>query len=254
VSVVAGLVQERRGEVLLLRLDRPKRRNAINMALLGELRHAIDAARIDDAVRALVVTGSVEAFSAGQDTKEAEPPGFAAAINAVFAALEALPKPTLAAICGWCIAGGLELALCCDMRIAAEDARIGDWHARINSIGGAGATVRLVRLLGLARAKELVFSGIVLSGAAARELGLVSYAYPADSVVERAIEHARALCVADALTVGYAKRALNAAADLTLEEALAYALRCQGAVREAHAGAYAGRFGGQAAAPTTTED
>lgn len=251
---MTGLVQERCGEVLLLRLDRPKRRNAINMALLGELRHAIEAARSDEGVRALVVTGSAEAFSAGQDTKEAEPPGFAAEINTVFAALEALPKPTVAAICGWCIAGGLELALCCDMRIAAEDARIGDWHARINSIGGAGATVRLVRLLGLARAKELVFGGAVLSGVAARNFGLVSHVYPPDAVVERAIEHARALCVADALTVGYAKRALNAAADLALEESLAYALRCQAAVREAHAGAYAERFGGEPAAPTKNKD
>src|SRR6185437_15911477 len=109
----------------------------------------------------LVITGDAHAFSAGQDLKEPEPPGFAEEINAVFGVLEVFPKPTVAAISGWCIAGGLELALCCDMRVAAEDARIGDWHARINSIGGAGATVRLVRLVGLARAKELVFSGAV---------------------------------------------------------------------------------------------
>jgi enoyl-CoA hydratase/carnithine racemase len=247
---VETLITEQCGQSLLVRLNRPARRNALNLTLLDELGSVLGQAESNDAVRAVVITGNEQAFSAGQDLKEKEPPAYVDTINAVFGRLEALPKPTVAAIDGWCIAGGLELALCCDLRICSEAAKIGDWHARINSIGGAGATVRLVRTIGLARAKELVFSGAVLDAAAASAAGLVTHVFPSDKLMERAIELAQAFCVGSATTVRYAKAALNAAADLELPEALSYALQCQRAVRDAQTGSYSERFGARGADKT----
>lgn len=225
------LLTEHHDDVLLLRLNRPRRRNAINMDLLRELGTVLREAESDAATRAIVITGDAQAFCAGQDLKEAEPPDFVPEINAIFDRLEALSKPTVAAIDGWCLAGGLELALTCDMRVCSDTAKIGDWHANINSIGGAGATVRLVRLLGLARAKELVFTGAVLEAEQARHIGLVTHVHPVGELVEKAIEHARSLCTGDPLTVRYAKQSMHAAADLPHAEALAFSLKCQETVR-----------------------
>lgn len=221
------LTTENRDAVTLVRFARSRRRNAINMALLKELDEVLRGVELDESVRALVLTGDERAFSAGQDLKEPEPPDFVATINAVFDRLEALPVPTIAAVDGACVAGGLELALACDMRVASEDAQIGDRHAPIGSIGGAGATVRLTRLLGPARAKELVFTGMVLSGPQARDLGLVSYAYPSAELIERAVEHARSMCAGDRLTIAHAKRSIGAAVDLSRSEASSFALVCQ---------------------------
>ncbi|MBM3599677.1 MAG: enoyl-CoA hydratase/isomerase family protein [Alphaproteobacteria bacterium] len=231
--MTATLLIETHGEVALLRLNRPQRRNAINGALLDELTAALARLEADPAVRALVVTGNEQAFSAGQDLKEPEPVDFVERINAAFNRLEDFPKPTVAAIGGWCIAGGLELALTCDARIAGDGAKIGDWHARINSIGGAGATVRLVRLLGLAAAKELVLSGAVLEAAAAQRIGLVSAVVPSAELVVAAIERARGFCIGSPSTVSNAKRSMMAAADLALADALAFSLRAQAEVRAA---------------------
>ena len=225
------LLVERDGEIVIARFNRPQRRNALNTEILDELRKLLENVEQDDGIRALVVTGNEVAFSAGQDLKEPETPDYVPLINDVFNRLERLAKPTVAAIDGWCLAGGLELALCCDMRVASATARIGDWHARINSIGGAGATVRLTRLLGIAKAKELVFSGVAFDGEPARSFGLVSYVYDSGDLVDRAIEHARTLSAGHPLTVKYAKRSIEAATELPLNEALAFSLRCQSELR-----------------------
>lgn len=240
---------EQRDEILLVKLNRPERRNALNLALLKELIAVLSTASSNEDVRALVLTGNAQAFSAGQDLKEEEPPDFVSTINAACSGLEQLGKPTVAAIDGWCIAGGLELALCCDIRVCADTAKIGDWHARINSIGGAGATVRLVRTLGIARAKELVFSGQALDAQAARSIGLVSHVFPPSELIERAIALATSFCVGTPLTVRYAKQSLNAAADLPLGVALAFSLECQRAVRAAQTATYVENFSAGAEKP-----
>ena len=170
----------------------------------------LEQAESNDEVRAVVITGNEQAFSAGQDLKEEEPPSYLDTINAVFGRLEALPKPTIAAINGWCIAGGLELALCCDLRVCGEAAKIGDWHARINSIGGAGATVRLVRTIGLTRAKELVFSARVVDAREAVELGLVQQIAEGE-VLQEAIAFADRFQHAPTDAIGLAKSVMNRA-------------------------------------------
>lgn len=236
------ILTERHGTVLLVRLNRPRRRNAITLALLERLDEALSACERDPDVRALVITGDEQAFCAGQDLKEPEPPGFVEAINATFNRLERLPVPTVAAVDGWCLAGGLELALACDLRVAGDKAKIGDWHAKINSIGGAGATVRLVRLLGVSRAKELVFSGAALGADEARGIGLVSRVYPSADLVGSAVAFARTLCIGDPVTVRHAKMSMNAAVDLPLAEALAFSLQCQQHVRNAFGSSFTERF------------
>lgn len=235
------VVTERHEEIFLVRLNRPRQRNALNRQSLIELGAVIDSALNDDAIRAVVLTGSEQAFSAGQDLKEPESSDYIELINATFDRLETLPKPTVAAIDGWCIAGGLELALCCDIRVCADSVKIGDWHAKINSIGGAGATVRLVRTIGLPRAKELVFSGAALDAKTARDIGLVSHVYESGALVGSAIAFAKLLCVGSAITVSCAKKSMNAAADLPLDQAMALSLECQSAVRKAHS-EYTDRF------------
>jgi enoyl-CoA hydratase/carnithine racemase len=222
---VDTVITDRHDEILLIRLNRPRQRNALSTKLLEELASVIDAAENDRAVRAVVLTGNEQSFSAGQDLKEVEPPTYLERINSTFGRLEAMSKPTLAAIDGWCIAGGFELALCCDIRVCGAGAKIGDWHARINSIGGAGATVRLVRTIGLARAKELVFSGAALEAPAALDAGLVSHVFPSGELQGSAIALAKSFCVGSATTVSYAKKSLNAAADLSLAASAPCAMR-----------------------------
>jgi enoyl-CoA hydratase len=232
---VRNIISEREGDILTLTLNRTSRRNALNSSLLNELNDEVEKASTDATLRAVVITGDASAFSAGQDLKEEEPHNFIALINRVFGELERLRLPTVAAIDGWCLAGGLELALCCDFRVCATTAKIGDWHARIGSIGGAGATVRLVRTIGPTKAKELVFTGAALDGQAALMVGLVSYVYPPEDLLGNARAFARTLCTGSLTTVAFAKRSLNAAIDLSLAEALDYSLLCQHAVRGAPA-------------------
>lgn len=228
-----SLLAERDGGVVVARLNRPQRRNALNVEILEALDRLLGEVEGDESARALIVTGNDQAFCAGQDLKEPETPDYVPLINRVFNRLEALPKVTIAAIDGWCIAGGLELALCCDFRVATPAARIGDWHVRINSIGGAGATVRLTRLLGAARAKELILSGDVLEGEAARNAGLVSRLFASEELLRQAKEFAGLVTVGHPLTVSLAKQAIQSAADLPLQEALAVSLDCQNRLRNA---------------------
>jgi len=214
------LVYEVRATAARIQLNRPRRRNALNGAMIDELRACIDAIADDDEIRAAILIGDDVAFCAGQDLKEPEPTDFVARLNALLFAMEDCPKPLIAAIGGWCIAGGLELALACDLRVASQGAKIGDWHARINSLGGAGAIVRIPRLIGLAAAKELIFTGEVLDGEAARAIGLVNQAHPAESYEDAAFALAEKIAQNNPLTIRRAKETLKYASELPLRTAV----------------------------------
>lgn len=241
-SSYEAIAIERADGVLLIRLNRPDRMNALNATLIRELASVLAEAERDDAVRALVLTGNERAFSAGADLKETAPPHWEDEINAVFNTLENLSKPTIAAIRGWCIAGGLELAMACDLRVAATDTKIGDWHVKIDSIGGAGATVRLPRLVGLARAKELVYTGAAVDGEEAYRIGLANRVCRADDVVETALALAHEIIEQNPVTLAHAKRALQLGADLDLHHALQASLRVQGELVQALDGDFGARF------------
>jgi enoyl-CoA hydratase/carnithine racemase len=210
------------GAVGILRLDRPPL-NVLDRAAQTSLRLAAEQAATDERVRAVVVHGGPTAFSAGADIKEmaamthAEMVGHAAVLQAAFDAVAAIPKPVVAAINGPALGGGCELALAADARICGSEARLGLPEILLGVIPGAGGTQRLPRLIGPARAKELIFTGCQVSAAEALEMGLVDQVRPTDLVLDTALRWARRFETGPALALHAAKTAIDRglATDLT---------------------------------------
>ncbi len=225
------LLVERRGSVVFVTLNRPAAANALSRALvadltklLGELAGEI-AAGAD--VRGLVLTGAGDkAFSAGADLKERrtwtldDTRVFLEEINALMNAVDGFPRPVVAAINGVAFGGGLELALACDIRIAAATAEMGLTETRLGIIPGAGGTQRLSRIAGVAGAKELILTGRRIGAARARELGIVSEVVPAAELPAAAARWAAEICAAAPLALGAAKRAIDEGLARPLAEGL----------------------------------
>jgi enoyl-CoA hydratase/carnithine racemase len=192
---MSAVETERRGAALWARLARPEAMNSLNYEVLAGLEAAMDAAESTPEVRALVLTGSGRAFCAGADLDlvagAGEEPGafeaFLEAVGRTMARLERLPLPTIAGVNGIALAGGLELVLCCDLAIAAEGAKIGDAHANYGLLPGGGATVRLPRRVGVALAKQLMFTGAFVRAEDLRGSGLLNDVVPA-ARLEAAVE------------------------------------------------------------------
>jgi enoyl-CoA hydratase len=183
---LSAVVTERRGAALWARLSRTKALNSIDRELLAGLHAAMDAATSEGEVRALVITGSGRAFCAGADLEvvagsddEDAFVRFLEEVGGTLRRLEQLPLPTIAAVNGLALAGGLELVLCCDLALAADDARIGDAHANYGLLPGGGGTVRLPRRVGPALAKELMFTGAFVPATDLRHSGLFNHVVPA---------------------------------------------------------------------------
>lgn len=214
--------------VFWLRLNRPDALNALTPSLVESLARAIAAAGASSQVRVVVLTGAGRAFCAGADLKESEKRSnvargnvaFIRALGALATAIEACPRPVIAAVNGIAVAGGLELVLACDMVLAAESARLGDAHANYAMFPGAGATVRLPRRVGLARAKELMLTGDLLSAADALDIDLVDRVVPDLALEREALALAAKLAVKSPLVLARMKEALNDAADQSIETAL----------------------------------
>jgi enoyl-CoA hydratase len=215
---------ETRGHAALLRLHRPARANAYDEALLSALEHALEQ---HAAARVIVICGSGRHFCAGADRDEqrARRPldALALASARVFDRLAAWPVPTIAAIHGAALGGGLELALACDLRVAAPDAVLGLPETSLGILPAAGGTVRLPAAIGMARAKALIFTARRVSGAEALGLGLINEV--ADDPVERALQIADEIAANDPLAVSLAKRALHSGAHPGPSQALLYARR-----------------------------
>lgn len=213
------------GSVAVLTLDRPPV-NALSGELVDELEGAIGRSE-DAGVRAVVVTGSPH-FAAGADVK-----GFHAAmesgtrdalagrLSAVLRRLERLPKPVVAAIRGFALGGGCELALACDFRILSEDATLGQPEVNLGIMPGAGGTVRLPRLIGVARARELIFSGRHVDAAEALGIGLADRVVPNEELDEAAMDAAQRWAAAPTVAIGAAKRSVNEGLGAPLDDALA---------------------------------
>lgn len=220
-----------------LTLSRPERLNTLTPEMVEEISDALRALEADEEVRCLVLRGAGEkAFSAGADVtaftgvdKAHKAWAFTKRTNQVFKELEDFPKPTVAAIHGYCLGGGLEMALACDFRVATEDATIGQTETSLGLIPGAGGTQRLARLVGLGKAKELVYLGSRIKGTEAAAIGLVTRAVPEDGF-ESAVEELSAnLAKGPPIALRLAKRLLNysaqGAGDLGLDmEALAFSV------------------------------
>lgn len=219
-----GLRVERGDGVAWLTLDRPDRRNALDRALRAALSASLAELDRDDDVRVLVLTGADPAFCAGVDLKEGatQPPGhpLAGGQEPVTAGLDALRTPILAAVNGPAYGGGFELALACDVRIAAEEARFALTEARIGSFPGSGGVQRLARAVGSSLAAQLVLTGDALDAAGALRAGLVSEVVPAAELRHRVDTIARRIAANAPLSVLAAKQSLRAASEVPLSAGL----------------------------------
>ncbi|HKQ28668.1 MAG TPA: enoyl-CoA hydratase/isomerase family protein [Burkholderiales bacterium] len=214
---------DREDGVAVLTLNRPSTLNSWNQKMRDELRESIRGLVADDGLRVLVITGEGRAFSAGEDVRgmqglsEIGTRGFrrvARDIHNVFDEIEAIEVPVIAAINGVAAGGGLELALSCDFRFAADSAKLGFPENNVGLIPGSGGCSRLVKLVGLSRAKRLVMSGEMILAPRALEIGLVDEVFPADALMTKTREFAQQLAAKAPLALGLAKLVLNASANV----------------------------------------
>jgi enoyl-CoA hydratase/carnithine racemase len=217
--------EESAGAVVTVRLDRPPM-NVLNEALQDELRRTAEDLAADTTVRAVVLYGGERVFAAGADVKEfqrMDRVAMAARAGALTGSLDALarlPKPVVAAVTGYALGGGCELALTADWRISADDAKWGQPEILLGIIPGAGATQRLPRLIGAARAKELIFTGRFVPADEALAMGLANQVVPAAEVYPAALAWARQFRDGPALALAAAKRAVDTGADLDIAAGL----------------------------------
>jgi enoyl-CoA hydratase/carnithine racemase len=208
-----------------IRLDRPKM-NALNVQVQEEIRAAALEATASDEVRAVVIYGGERVFAAGADIKEMADMSYAdmvkrsGLLQSSFTAVAAIPKPTVAAITGYALGGGCELALCADYRIAAEDAKLGQPEIQLGIIPGAGGTQRLSRLIGPSKAKDLIYTGRFVDAAESLSLGLVDKVVPAASVYEEAVAWASQFSGGAALALRAAKEAIDSGLGVDLTTGL----------------------------------
>ncbi|GAB1694056.1 enoyl-CoA hydratase/isomerase family protein [Krasilnikovia sp. M28-CT-15] len=210
-----------------IRLERPPM-NALNTQVQEELRAAAQAAEQDPDVRAVIVYGGEKVFAAGADITEFTTTSYqdmtvrAAALSSAFDAIARIPKPVVAAITGYALGGGCELALACDWRVVADDAKLGQPEIKLGLIPGAGGTQRLARLVGPARAKDLIFSGRMVDADEALRIGLADRVAPAAQVYETAVELVRPYLNGPALALRAAKLAVDGGLSMDLAAGLAW--------------------------------
>jgi enoyl-CoA hydratase len=219
------IIAEVRGQVGLVRINRPKVRNALNSTVLHELAEAMEAYDNDPAVGAMVITGDDQAFAAGADIKEMAD---ATAVHMLtrshipqFDRIRSIHKPVIAAVSGWCLGGGNELAMSCDLIIASETARFGQPEINIGVIPGAGGTQRLTRAVGKALAMEMVLNNRLLSAQEAMNYGLVNRVVPMESYLDEALQLAAEIAARAPLAVRLGKEAVNHAFESFLSDGLA---------------------------------
>jgi enoyl-CoA hydratase/carnithine racemase len=207
--------------VTLIRLNRPEALNALNSQLLSELAAALDAAEADDNVRCLVLTGSDRAFAAGADIKEMSDKSYAQMFASNFFGgparrIEQFRKPIIAAVAGYALGGGCELAMLCDFIIASETAKFGQPEINLGVMPGIGGTQRLPRAVGKSKAMDMVLTARMMDAAEAERAGLVSRVVPADKLLEEALAAAAKIAGQSPLAVAMNKELVNAAFETTL--------------------------------------
>lgn len=211
-----NVILEKEGNIGILYINRPKVMNALNDATIKEIGKAIDEVKMDNEIKVLIVTGSGDkAFVAGADIiafmgfSPAQARYFSDEGEQIFRKLDVLEKPIIAAVNGFALGGGCELAMACDIRLASEKAVFGLPEVSLGVIPGYGGTQRLARLIGEGRAKELTFTAGAIDAAEAYRVGLVNHVYPAGELMDQARKLAKKMMNNAPLSVGYAKLAIG---------------------------------------------
>ena len=224
-----NIIVETHGRVGLIRLNRPKALNALNAALIDELDAALGLFTAEAGIGALVLTGSDKAFAAGADIKEMQPKTYMEAYLDDFLvrweAVARLRKPIIAAVAGFALGGGCELAMMCDFILAADTAKFGQPEIRLGVIPGVGGTQRLTRFVGKSKAMEMCLTGRMMDAAEAERAGLVSRVIPAAQLLEEALKVAAGIAALSAPSVMIAKECVNRAYETTLAEGLRFERR-----------------------------
>lgn len=223
------VVETKEGGVGLVTLDRPKALNALNDALIRELGEALDGFEADPAVGCIVITGSEKAFAAGADIKEMASKSYVDCYLEDFIAswerITRCRKPVIAAVAGFALGGGCELAMMCDFIIAADSAKFGQPEIKLGILPGAGGTQRLTRVVGKSKAMEMILTGRMMDAEEAERAGLVARVVAADTLLEDALETATAIAGMSLPAAMMAKECVNRAYETTLAEGVKYERR-----------------------------
>ena len=228
-----NLLYEQKGSVGVIILNRVEKMNALNAQLLSELSELLENCANDDSIRALIITGSGKAFCAGGDISRddaGDPLGtfikFSCLTRDTLHQVETCKKPVIAAINGYAFGGGIELALCCDLRVASEKAKMGMTEVKLGVVPGAGGTQRLPRLIGMAMAKQLMYTGGIIDGTEAYRIGLVNIVTPPEECLNKALQLAEEIASMAPLAVQASKKCINMSMQVDLESGLSYEAEC----------------------------
>ena len=224
------LIVEIADHVALIRLNRPEALNALSGQLVSELAAAMKAADADEAVRCIVLTGSEKAFAAGADIKEMASKSYVDVLTddlfgPEIEAIQRIRKPVIAAVAGYALGGGCELAMMCDFIICAENAKFGQPEINLGVIAGIGGTQRLTRFVGKSKAMDMNLTGRFMDTAEAERSGLVSRVVPVDRLLDEAMGAAKKIASKSAIAAMVAKEAVNRSYETTLREGLLYERR-----------------------------
>jgi enoyl-CoA hydratase len=224
-----NIIVETRGKVGLIRLNRPQALNALNRTLVGEVTKAIEAFEADANIGCMVITGSDKAFAAGADIKEMADKAFADAFLGDFAAswdrAATARKPVIAAVAGFALGGGCELAMQCDLIIAADNAKFGQPEIKLGIIPGIGGTQRFTRAVGKAKAMDLILTGRMMDAEEAERAGLVARIVPLAGMLDEAIKVAETIASMSLPSVLAAKEAVNRSFETSLAEGIRFERR-----------------------------
>lgn len=224
-STFEHIIVEHKGAVGIIRLNRPKMLNALSFGVFREIAAAVDDLEDDNAIGCILITGNEKAFAAGADIKEMQPKGFIDMFNSDFSAIGGgrvaeCRKPTIAAVSGYALGGGCELAMMCDIIVASDTAKFGQPEITLGTIPGIGGTQRLTRAIGKSKAMDLCLTGRMMDAAEAERAGLVSRIFPADKLMDEALAMAEKIAAMSQPAAAMAKSAVNRALETTLAEGM----------------------------------